>query len=67
MVARVSIVVSASYQKNAQRSKFDFFKKEGDFFTTALAGVKLTVPIFDGFARKAWLDILVYCPRSFSC
>ncbi|MFT3979626.1 MAG: TolC family protein [Ferruginibacter sp.] len=42
-----------SYQKNAQRSKFDFFKSGGDWFTTAIVGLKLNVPIFDGFARRS--------------
>jgi len=44
-----------SYQKNAQRTSFDFFKG-GDnrqWFTTALIGVKLSVPIFDGFAKRS--------------
>lgn len=41
-----------SYQKNAQRNDFDFFKG-GQWFTTSLVGLKLTVPIFDGFAKSA--------------
>ncbi|MBL0145229.1 MAG: TolC family protein [Chitinophagaceae bacterium] len=47
-----TVVAFASYQKNAQRSKFDFFGK-GDWFTTSLVGLKVAVPIFDGNARKA--------------
>jgi outer membrane protein TolC len=47
-----SVVAFASYQKNAQRQKFDFFNK-GDWFTTSLVGLKVAVPIFDGNARKA--------------
>lgn len=44
-----------SYQKNAQRTKFDFFKGgEGrEWFTTSLIGLRLNVPIFDGFARRS--------------
>ena len=44
-----------SYQKNAQRTKFDFFKggENRDWFTTSLVGLRLNVPIFDGFARRA--------------
>ena len=47
-----TIAAFASYSKNAQRQTFDFFGK-GDWFTTSLIGVKLSVPIFDGFARRA--------------
>ncbi len=42
----------ASLSQNAQRQKFDFFGK-GDWYTTAFIGLKVTVPIFDGFARDA--------------
>jgi outer membrane protein len=47
-----TVVAFGSYQKNAQRSKFDFFGK-GDWFNTSLVGLKVSVPIFDGFARRA--------------
>ncbi len=47
-----SLVAFGSYQKNAQRQKFDFFSK-GDWFTTSLVGLKLSVPLFDGGARNA--------------
>lgn len=47
-----TLVGFGSYQKNAQRSKFDFFNK-GDWFTTSLVGIKLSVSIFDGNARNA--------------
>ncbi|MFZ4056548.1 MAG: TolC family protein [Ferruginibacter sp.] len=50
-----SIVAFGSYSKNAQRTKFDFFNK-GDWFTTALIGVKINVPIFDGFARRSKIE-----------
>lgn len=44
-----------NYSKNAQRTKFDFFKggSNRQWFTTSLIGLKLNVPIFDGFARRA--------------
>lgn len=45
----------ANYSKNAQRQKFDFFKG-GDnrqWFTTSYIGLRLSVPIFDGFAKSA--------------
>jgi len=41
-----------NYSKNAQRQKFDFFKG-GQWFTTSLIGLRLSVPIFDGFAKSA--------------
>ena len=50
-----SVVAFGTYSKNAQRSSFNFFGK-GDWFTTALAGVKITVPIFDGFARRSKIE-----------
>ena len=47
-----TLAAFASYQKNAQRNKFDFFN-DGPWFTASLVGVKLSVPIFDGFARRS--------------
>lgn len=48
-----TLAAFGSYQKNAQRNSFDFFKSGGQWFTTSLVGLKLTVPIFDGFAKSA--------------
>lgn len=45
----------ANYQKNAQREKFDFFNN-GSWFTTSLIGVRLNVPIFDGFNKRAKIN-----------
>ena len=45
----------ANYSKNAQRSKFDFFGN-GEYFTTSLIGLKVSIPIFDGFAKKARIE-----------
>jgi outer membrane protein TolC len=50
-----SLVAFGSYSKNAQRTQFNFFDK-GDWFTTFIVGLKLNVPIFDGFARRARLE-----------
>ncbi len=47
-----TLAAFASYQKNAQRSKFDFFN-DGAWFTTSVVGLKLQVPLFDGFAKKS--------------
>jgi len=49
------ISLSGVYTKTAQRSKFDIFGK-GDWFTTSYLGLNLSVPLFDGFARKSNLQ-----------
>jgi outer membrane protein len=46
-----SIAAFGSYSKNAQRQQFDIFR--GEWFTTSVVGVKISVPIFDGNARNA--------------
>jgi outer membrane protein len=38
-------------QENAQRDKFDFFKKNGDWFNTTLVGVNLSIPIWSSGIR----------------
>ena len=50
-----TIAAFGTYAKNAQRLKFDFLQK-GDWFTNSFAGVKMTVPIFDGFARRSKIE-----------
>ena len=47
-----TLALYGNYYKNAQRNEFDFFR-EGPWFTSSLVGVKLSVPIFDGFAKAA--------------
>jgi outer membrane protein len=47
-----TLVAFGSYQKNAQRTKFDFFESK-PWFTTALVGLKLSAPLFDGNARRS--------------
>jgi outer membrane protein len=54
-----TVAAFASYQKNAQRQEFDFFGK-GSWFTTSLVGLKVSIPIFDGFARRAKIDKAKY-------
>ena len=44
---------TASYNKNAQRTTFDFFKGSERWFTTSFIGLKVNVPVFDGGARNA--------------
>lgn len=48
-----TLAAFASYTKNAQRTEFDFFNKGGEWFTTSLVGLRVSIPIFDGFARRA--------------
>lgn len=50
-----TIAAFAAYTKNAQRLNFDFFKR-GDWFTNSYGGIKMTVPIFDGFARRSKIE-----------
>ncbi len=47
-----TLAAFGTYSKNAQRTSFDFFKG-GSWFTTSLVGLRLNVPIFDGFARSS--------------
>lgn len=61
LTAIPTVAAFASYAKNAQRQKFDFLGR-GDWFTTSVIGLSISVPIFDGFARqsrvtKARLDL----------
>lgn len=43
--------LNAGYSKIAQRNKFDFYK--GDYFTASSISVRISVPIFNGFATDA--------------
>lgn len=54
-----TIAAFASYSKNAQRSSFNFFNK-GDWFTTSLVGIKVSIPIFDGNRRNALIQQTKY-------
>lgn len=44
---------TANYSKQAQRNKFDFFDKDGAWFTTSYIGLNLSIPIFNGFSTRA--------------
>ena len=44
---------TANYSKQAQRNEFNFFSKNGDWFTTSYIGLNLSIPIFKGFSAKA--------------
>ena len=47
-----TLAMAGSYSKNAQRSKFDFFEG-GNWFTTSLVSLNISLPIFNGFATDA--------------
>lgn len=47
-----TLTLSGSYYKNAQRDKFNFFSK-GDWFTVSSVGVRMSIPIFNGFVTRA--------------
>ena len=40
-----------SYQKNAQRDEFNLLENDGDWFTTTVAGLKLSLPIFNSGSK----------------
>lgn len=48
-----TIAAFGSYSKNAQRNKFDFFDFNKDWFPTAVVGLTVSIPIFDGFAKDS--------------
>ncbi len=50
-----SIAAYGNYYKNAQRNQFDVFQ-HGPWFTSSLIGVKVSMPIFDGFAKKSRIE-----------
>lgn len=50
-----TVALFASYNRNAQRTEFDFLKS-GDWFPASLLGLKLQIPIFNGFARQSRID-----------
>jgi outer membrane protein TolC len=54
-----TIAAFGTYSKNAQRNDFTFFDK-GDWFSTSLLGVKLSIPLFDGGARNARIQKAKY-------
>ena len=47
-----TLSLNANYNKQAQRTAFDFLKK-GDWFTTSYIGLSLNVPMFKGFSTRA--------------
>jgi outer membrane protein TolC len=51
-----TITMNGAYTKNAQRTKFDFFDKNGSWFETALIGLNVNFPLFNGGARVAKIN-----------
>lgn len=50
-----TVALYGNYYKNAQRNEFNFFN-DGPWFTSSLVGLKISVPIFDGFSKAAQLS-----------
>jgi outer membrane protein TolC len=54
-----TLAAFGSLSRNAQRNVFNFFQS-GEWFPTSLVGIKMTVPIFDGFSRHARIQKAKY-------
>jgi outer membrane protein len=50
-----TVSLTGSYSKNAMRNQFDFFGK-GDWFTFSAITLRISVPIFNGFAIQSRVD-----------
>lgn len=48
-----TVSLSSSYYQIAQRNQFNFFKSGEAWFPSSTIGVRINVPIFDGFAKAA--------------
>ncbi|MBS1934967.1 MAG: TolC family protein, partial [Bacteroidetes bacterium] len=48
-----TVNLNGSYQKNSYSNTYNFFGKDGTWFTTSYAGLSINVPIFSGFAKDA--------------
>lgn len=49
-----TLSLGANYSKSAQRQQFDFFK--GPYYTSSFIALRLSVPIFSGFAKNAQIE-----------
>lgn len=47
------ISLYSRYLKQAQRNKADFFDNNKDWFDIGLAGIRMELPLFNGFARNS--------------
>jgi outer membrane protein len=48
-----SLAAFASYQQNAQRDKFNFLESGQPWFASTVIGVRMNLPIFDGFYKQS--------------
>jgi outer membrane protein len=48
-----TLSLNGTYSKNAQRNRFNFFDWDNPWYTTALVGVRVNVPIFQGFSQNS--------------
>lgn len=48
-----TIDLNGSYQKNALANQYNFFKREGTWYSTSYAGLSVNIPIFSGFEKDA--------------
>jgi outer membrane protein TolC len=48
-----NVAAFGSFQTQAQRNDFDFYKSDKPWFKTTVFGLQLNVPIFDGFQKSA--------------
>lgn len=48
-----TVSLSGNYYQLAQRNEFNFFKSGQPWFPSSSIGVRINVPIFDGFAKAA--------------
>jgi outer membrane protein len=48
-----TISINGNFTRNAQRQTFSFFKGGEQWFNATYVGLKIAVPIFDGFAKDA--------------
>lgn len=48
-----TVSLTSSYYQLAQRNKFNFFKSGEPWFPSSSIGVRINVPLFDGFAKAA--------------
>lgn len=48
-----TVSVNGNFSRNAQRQTFSFFKGGEQWFNATYVGLKIAVPIFDGFAKDA--------------
>ena len=50
-----TLAAYGNYYTTAQRNEFNFFN-DGHWFASSLIGVKLSMPLFEGFAKKSRVD-----------